>query len=85
MFNRRACHGGAGAASRRSGLCLNLAALSHKSQRALSRLVGVLSIASAVFGYQLYQERQKIPGIEISVGRTGILVSKKSFFATRQQ
>jgi hypothetical protein len=37
----------------------------------------VLSIASAVFGYQLYQERQKIPGIEISVGRTGISVEKK--------
>ena len=40
-------------------------------------IIGVLAIASAVFGYQLYQERQKTTGIEINVGKSGITIEKK--------
>jgi hypothetical protein len=40
-------------------------------------VVAVLAVASAVFGYQLYQERQKATGIEISVGERGISIEKK--------
>ena len=39
--------------------------------------VGALAIAAGVFGYQLYQERQKTTGIEISVGERGISIEKK--------
>ena len=34
-------------------------------------------IAAQVFGYQLYQERQKTTGIEINVGKSGISIEKK--------
>jgi hypothetical protein len=40
-------------------------------------LVGALAVVSAVFGYQLYQERQKTTGIEINVGERGISIEKK--------
>ena len=40
-------------------------------------VIGVLVIATAVFGYQLYQERQKPSGIEINVGKGGISIEKK--------
>ena len=40
-------------------------------------VVGVLVIAAAIFGYQLYQERQKTTGIEINVGKSGISIEKK--------
>jgi len=39
--------------------------------------VGALAIVAGVFGYQLYQERQKTTGIEISVGERGISIEKK--------
>ena len=39
--------------------------------------IGVLAVAAVVFGYQLYQERQKTTGIEISVGKSGISIQKK--------
>ena len=39
-------------------------------------VIGALAVATAVFGYQLYQERQK-SGIEIGVGKTGISIEKK--------
>ena len=32
-------------------------------------VVGVLAVAAAVFGYQLYQDRQKTTGIQINVGK----------------
>jgi len=37
----------------------------------------VLAVASAVVGYQLYQERQKTTGVQISVGERGISIEKK--------
>jgi predicted negative regulator of RcsB-dependent stress response len=40
-------------------------------------VVGVLAVATVVFGYQLYQERQKTAGVEISVGDRGISIEKK--------
>ena len=40
-------------------------------------VVGVFVVASAVLGYQLYQERQKTTGIEINVGKSGISIEKK--------
>lgn len=40
-------------------------------------VIGVLAIATAIFGYQLYQERQKTTGIEINVGKSGISIEKK--------
>ena len=40
-------------------------------------VIGALVVATAVFGYQLYQERQKTTGIEINVGERGISIEKK--------
>ena len=38
----------------------------------LYSIIGVLAVAAGVFSFQLYQERQKTGGIEISVGKSGI-------------
>jgi predicted negative regulator of RcsB-dependent stress response len=40
-------------------------------------VIGVLAITAAVFGYQLYQERQKTTGVEINIGERGISIEKK--------
>ena len=40
-------------------------------------IISVLAIVTAVIGYQLYQERQKTTGIEISIGKSGIAIEKK--------
>lgn len=40
-------------------------------------VIGALVVSTAVFGYQVYQERQKTTGIEINVGKTGISIEKK--------
>ena len=40
-------------------------------------VIGALIAATAVFSYQLYQERQKTTGVEISVGKSGISIEKK--------
>lgn len=39
-------------------------------------IIAVLAIASAVLGYQVYQERHK-SGVEISIGNSGISIEKK--------
>jgi hypothetical protein len=39
--------------------------------------IGALVVATAVFGYMLYQERQKTSGIEINIGERGISIEKK--------
>jgi predicted negative regulator of RcsB-dependent stress response len=46
-------------------------------RNALYLVIGGLAVVAVVFGYQLYQERQKTTGIEISVGKSGISVEKK--------
>jgi hypothetical protein len=40
-------------------------------------VVGALVVAAGVFGYMLYQERQKTTGIEINVGKSGVSIEKK--------
>jgi predicted negative regulator of RcsB-dependent stress response len=47
------------------------------NRNTLYLIIGVFAVATAVFGYQLYQERQKTTGIEISVGERGISIEKK--------
>jgi predicted negative regulator of RcsB-dependent stress response len=47
------------------------------NRNALYLIIGVLVVATAVFGYQLYQERQKTTGIEINVGKSGISIEQK--------
>lgn len=43
----------------------------------LYAIIAALGVAAVVFGYQLYQERQKTAGIEISIGKSGIAIEKK--------
>jgi len=40
-------------------------------------VIGALIISAGIFGYLLYQERQKTAGIEINVGKSGISIEKK--------
>ena len=40
-------------------------------------VIAVLAVASGVLGYQLYQERHKKTGVEISIGDRGISIEKK--------
>lgn len=39
--------------------------------------IGVLVVAIAVVGYQLYKERQQPSGIEINIGKGGISIEEK--------
>lgn len=47
------------------------------NRNVLYLVIGALAVISAIFGFQLYQERQKTTGIEINVGKSGISVEKK--------
>jgi len=47
------------------------------SRSVLYLVIGALVIVVAVFGYQLYQDRQKTTGIQINVGKSGISIEKK--------
>jgi predicted negative regulator of RcsB-dependent stress response len=47
------------------------------SRNVLYVVIGALVIVVAVFGYQLYQDRQKTAGIQINVGKSGISIEKK--------
>ena len=47
------------------------------NRNVLYLVIGALVAAAGVFGYQLYQERQKTTGIEINVGKSGISIEKK--------
>jgi len=47
------------------------------NRNVLYLVIGALVVAIAIFGYQLYQERQKTTGIEINVGKSGISIEKK--------
>ena len=46
------------------------------NRNVLYLIIGALVVATAVFGYQLYQERQKT-GIDIGIGDRGISIEKK--------
>ena len=39
--------------------------------------IGALAVVAVVFGYQLYQERQRTHGIEINVGKSGVSIEQK--------
>jgi hypothetical protein len=47
------------------------------NRNVLYLVIGALVAATAVFAYQLYQEREKTTGVEISVGKSGISIEKK--------
>ncbi|MGO8739757.1 hypothetical protein [Rhodoblastus sp.] len=47
------------------------------NRNVLYLVIGALVVATGVFGYMLYQERQKTAGIEINVGKSGISIEKK--------
>jgi predicted negative regulator of RcsB-dependent stress response len=47
------------------------------NRNTITVVIGVLAVAVAVLGYQLYQERQKPKGVEISIGDRGISIDKK--------
>jgi RsiW-degrading membrane proteinase PrsW (M82 family) len=47
------------------------------NRNVLYLIIGALAVATAVLGYQFYQERQKTTGIEINVGKSGISIEKK--------
>jgi len=46
-------------------------------QNTLYLLIGAFLVISVGLAYALYQERQKSPGIELSVGPKGIAIEKK--------
>jgi hypothetical protein len=47
------------------------------NRNVLYLIIGVLAVGAAVFGYQLYKERQQTTGIEINIGKSGISIEKK--------
>ncbi len=47
------------------------------NRNTLYLVIAVFAVVAVVFGYQLYQERQKTTGIEINVGKSGISIEKK--------
>ena len=47
------------------------------NRSALYLIIGVLIVAGAAMGYQLYGERQKTDRVEINVGQHGISIEKK--------
>ena len=47
------------------------------NRNVLYLIIGALVVATVVFGYHYYQERQKTAGIEINVGKSGISIEKK--------
>ncbi len=40
-------------------------------------IIGALIVATAVLGYQLYQDRKKPEGVQINLGPSGITIDKK--------
>jgi hypothetical protein len=47
------------------------------NRNVITLVIGVLAIATVVLGYQLYQERHKKSGVDISIGDHGISIEKK--------
>ena len=47
------------------------------TRNALYAVIAVLAVGAVVLGYQLYQDRQKTSGVEISVGNSGLTIEKK--------
>jgi hypothetical protein len=53
------------------------ARLNAMNRNVIMLVIAVLAVATAVLGYQLYAERHKKSGIDISVGDRGISIEKK--------
>jgi hypothetical protein len=47
------------------------------NRNALYAIIGLLVVAAAVLGYELYAERQKSDRLEIDVGKNGLSIEKK--------
>jgi len=47
------------------------------NRNALYLVIGALAVVSIVLGYRYYQERNRSPTVEISVGKGGISIEKK--------
>lgn len=47
------------------------------NRKVLYAVIGVLAVGTAALGYYLYQERQRSPGIEINIDKSGISIDKK--------
>jgi hypothetical protein len=47
------------------------------SRNVLYLVIAVLGVTVVATGYQLYHERQKTTGVEISIGDRGISIEKK--------
>jgi predicted negative regulator of RcsB-dependent stress response len=47
------------------------------NRNVLYLVIGALVVVAGVFGYMLYQERQKTTGIEINVDKSGVSIEKK--------
>ena len=47
------------------------------NRNVLYLVIGALVVVTVFIGYQLYQERQKTTGVEISIGDRGISIEKK--------
>jgi predicted negative regulator of RcsB-dependent stress response len=47
------------------------------SRNILYLIIGALVVAVGAFGYNLYQERQKAGGIDISIDKRGVSIEKK--------
>ncbi len=47
------------------------------NRNVLYLVIAVLGVTAVVTGYQLYHERQKTTGVEISIGDRGISIEKK--------
>jgi hypothetical protein len=47
------------------------------NRNVLYLIIGILVLATTVVGFQLYRERQKTTGVEISIGDRGISIQKK--------
>ncbi|WP_315813642.1 hypothetical protein [Bradyrhizobium sp. SZCCHNR2028] len=40
-------------------------------------VIGALAVVAVTLGYQVYRDRQKTAGVEISIGERGISIEKK--------
>jgi predicted negative regulator of RcsB-dependent stress response len=47
------------------------------NRNGLYLVIGALAVIAVIFGYQIYQDRQKTTGVEMHFGRTGISIEKK--------
>ncbi|MET4724533.1 putative membrane protein YecN with MAPEG domain [Bradyrhizobium japonicum] len=47
------------------------------SRNMLYLVIGALAVVAVTLSYQVYRERQKTTGVEISIGERGISIEKK--------